>query len=198
VGGAALLVVLGALTFAYSPGRAVASDDDPVVAEPLEDLRGLEVERVRIEGLPGSLADPLRQGLELAGVNTLLGHERARFYEPNLLRDLERARLFLAREGYPQAQVEAEARRTEEDRVEILLGVRPGRATRLANLELLGFPRGVAREAKDWSDWKRVHASATLPSRPPSSSANPGFVTTAMPAPGSPPRSRRSNRATSR
>lgn len=150
VGGAALLVVLGALTFAFSPGRAVASDDDPVVAEPLEDLRGLEVERVRIEGLPGSLADPLRQGLELAGVNTLLGHERARFYEPNLLRDLERARLFLAREGYPQAQVAAEARRTEEDRVEILLGVRRGRATRLANLELLGFPRGVAREAKDW------------------------------------------------
>lgn len=118
--------------------------------EDLQELRGLEVTRLRIEGLPGNLADPLRRGLELAGVNTLLGHERARFYAPNLARDLERARLFLAREGYPQAEVDVEAKRTKEDGVDLLVRIAPGRATRITRVELRGFPGGIAREGRDW------------------------------------------------
>ena len=115
----------------------------------MQRYRGLEVRKVEIEGIDGGLAGELKKGLELSGVKNLIGADRARFYSQILRQDLERARLFLAREGYPRAVLDASVAPHGEDQVDVSIQVQPGPPVRVARVDLFGFPRDRRQSIKE-------------------------------------------------
>ena len=117
--------------------------------EEMQRYRGLEVRKVEIEGIDGGLAGELKKGLELSGVKNLIGADRARFYSQILRQDLERARLFLAREGYPRAVLDASVAPHGEDQVDVSIQVQPGPPVRVARVDLFGFPRDRRQSIKE-------------------------------------------------
>lgn len=68
--------------------------------------KGWTVSSLEVRGVDKALAAGIRNGLLLSGKPKFLGRERASLYSETLLQDIERARLYLARRGYPYAEVE--------------------------------------------------------------------------------------------
>ncbi|MEZ4647364.1 MAG: BamA/TamA family outer membrane protein [Candidatus Eisenbacteria bacterium] len=115
----------------------------------MQRYRGLEVRKVEIKGIDGGLAGELKTGLELSGVQNLIGADRARFYSQTLRQDLERARLFLAREGYPRAELDANVTPHGDEEVDVVITVQPGVPVRVARVDLFGFPRDRRSDVKE-------------------------------------------------
>ena len=154
-----LVVLLLSFRWLLLPGPGIAWAEETIPIDPvqveaerenLSQFRGREVESVRIVGVEKEIADPLRRGLALSGTGTLLGKDRALFYPTILDKDLERARLFVAREGYPRAVVEATVSARKDERVEVVLHITPGRPVRIVKVDLVGFPKQVREAAADW------------------------------------------------
>lgn len=102
--GVLLLALLGAL--AIVPAAA-----DPAVGGA---AKGLPVTRFSVTGTPDGLEKPLRGGLALVGrPRWLWPDERAPYFPETLEADVRRARLFLARHGYPAATIDPEVRITD-------------------------------------------------------------------------------------
>ncbi len=106
------------------------------------------ISSVRIHGLDDKTADELQKGLAIDVKTGFLGSKKPSFYPQILDEDIRRARLFLARRGYPYASIkvrfEPDARRRA---VGITLEVRRGPAVRVASVTLVGVPAGVEKEA---------------------------------------------------
>ncbi|MFH2054047.1 MAG: BamA/TamA family outer membrane protein [bacterium] len=102
----------------------------------------------RLEGAPPELAGELRKGLALAGEGRFLRSREYPEFSTRLLReDLARIRLFLAREGWPAAEVEPatvvpDARKR---RFRLILRVDPGPEVRIARIAWEGWPEAMAR-----------------------------------------------------
>lgn len=104
-------------------------------------FEGLPVERVELTGVEDELVDELRAGLELVAKSRWLGGARTVFFVETLEADVARVRLFLARHGYPNANVIAGGEATKDDAsVVVRLAVEPGAPVRVAEVKLLGIP----------------------------------------------------------
>jgi outer membrane protein assembly complex protein YaeT len=101
--------------------------------------RGLLVDKVVIEGLESSLRRDLHGGLALTERTGFLGLRRIP-YAPRLLEgDLARARLFLARQGYPFSTVESELIPNDESTaLRVVLHIDSGPAVRVGRIDVLG------------------------------------------------------------
>lgn len=84
-------------------------------APPGDAQKGWRVDDVQFSGVPEDLRDALARGLEFTGSARFLRTERPRFYPEILERDLRRIRVFLARRGFPDADVTADARLRPND-----------------------------------------------------------------------------------
>jgi len=112
--------------------------------------KGWKVSDLRISGIDETLAEALSAGLALAPQGRLLrGDVTARFFPAALEQDLERIRLFLARNGYPDVEMNVDLVPDHEDR-ELAIEVRiEGEPTRVAEIVLAGFPEGWGTTAGD-------------------------------------------------
>ncbi|MBU2500123.1 hypothetical protein KJ682_02225, partial [bacterium] len=102
----------------------------------------------RLEGAPPELAGELRKGLALAGEGRFLRSREYPEFSTRLLReDLARIRLFLAREGWPAAEVEPAAvvPDARKRRFRLILRVDPGPEVRIARIAWEGWPEAMAR-----------------------------------------------------
>lgn len=121
----------------------------PVVAQDIPEAhayKGWTVSRLEILGAPEDLAPPLKDGLALAGQKRLVGTRRAVFFPRILQEDIRRARLYLARRGYPYAVVGAEFAPLDarERKVAVTLVITAGRPVLVADVTWKGLPTGVA------------------------------------------------------
>ncbi len=116
-------------------------------------FRGSQVESFRVRGIDDELADRLTKGLALSGEKQFLTQEKATFYPQTLSQDLERSRLFMARNGYPNAQVDVivESAKKKKDVVSVRLEIDPGLPVRVAEIETTGVPGGIKE-----SDWLTI------------------------------------------
>ncbi len=105
--------------------------------------QGLSVESLTVQGLDDRLASSLATGLVLAGQDRLIGRNHARFSPESLTADLDRARLFLARRGYPNATVTPRFEPRGEQSIRLKLVVSPGPAVRVTNWTWDGLPTEV-------------------------------------------------------
>jgi outer membrane protein assembly complex protein YaeT len=98
--------------------------------------RGVRVDDVRFEGLERRLVGPLKSGLALTAREGVLGRHGIR-YDPALMtEDLDRIRLYLARNGYPLATVSGDVIAEEDDtEVDIVFEIEPGPVVRIRSLE---------------------------------------------------------------
>jgi outer membrane protein assembly factor BamA len=104
--------------------------------------------RVEMEGAPKDLAGELVQGLALRGDRGVLRATRATFFPETLSQDLTRCRLFLARHGYPDAELDVRLEPADGDRaVRVTLVVTPGPEVTVGRVQLLGLPDGFASRA---------------------------------------------------
>ncbi len=116
---------------------------DAQIPDDADRFKGWSVARVRVEGLPKAFADELLGGLALSGDKKLLGRKRSDFFGSILEQDLDRTRLFLARHGYPDAQVEVGLEPLEaEEELTITLRV-IGEPIRVESVSLEGFPESL-------------------------------------------------------
>ena len=106
--------------------------------------RGLLINKVTIQGLDSSLANPLRDGLALIGRRGFLNMRRIE-YAPRLLEgDLARIRLFMARRGYPYAEVSSELiPLVDAKKIDVTLKIQPGPPVIIDSLEFVNL--GQAR-----------------------------------------------------
>ncbi len=100
-------------------------------------FKGWQINSLRITGVDKSLASDLKKGLSLAGKEAVL-------YEQELLNDIDRIVLYLAKRGYPYAFVEIDVDRAGELReVDLILLVNTGPAVIARSTQITGMPDGV-------------------------------------------------------
>jgi outer membrane protein insertion porin family len=167
----ALLLQFLAVTLLIA--SAVSMSDAQTVAESSA-YKGWAVSSLEISGLEENLVSGLSKGLVLSGQAKLLGRRRPTFYPQLLLDDIERARLYLARHGYPYARVIPRFRRSGEDRrVGIILDIHTGPPVTIESVSVEGMPPTQERQAdvssairpgKRFSEENVILASATLES----------------------------------
>jgi outer membrane protein assembly factor BamA len=104
-----------------------------------ERAKGLPVAGFKLEGVDGMLGRDLAQGLAYSGESKLLSTRYPLFYPETLQEDVLRTRLFLARGGYPHAEV-TPVLLEENRRIRIRLEVKPGDPVRFGGLGFTGFP----------------------------------------------------------
>jgi len=108
---------------------------------------GWQVASFRLEGAPDHLKGKLKSGLALEGNwRFLRGRARPSFRARLLREDIARIRLFLAREGYPAAEVEPQlAPHPQQRRLDLVLRVVAGSAAMVASVQVKGWPAGTTR-----------------------------------------------------
>lgn len=106
---------------------------------------GREVTRVELVGVDDAQRTALRAGLELVPRRSFLGWDRARLQREAVQRDVDRIALYLARQGFPQAAVDAEIAKRDGDGVVLRLRVTPGTPVVVADVVLDGYPEALER-----------------------------------------------------
>ena len=117
----------------------------PGAAQSWSRFDGREVDALRVEGLGSDATEDLRRGLALTPRSKLFGRDRATLRTRTLEADLARARLWLARNGYPDAQVVAEVEPVGE-RVRVRLKVQPGTRVRVGTVRVDGLDDDLLRQ----------------------------------------------------
>jgi len=109
-------------------------------------FNGWELTEYYLDGLPENIQGGLLSGLALSGQWKLLkGTVRPLFSGQELAHDLARISLFLAREGYPSAQVAPILTASNDSKqLAIRIEIIPGAPVRVAGLTLHGWPDGLA------------------------------------------------------
>ena len=138
-------LILGLLALCF---QLPVSGQMPVAPDPSR-FRGWATAGFRIEGAPQELRGALQQGLSLSGTSKLVWKSYPP-YSPDLLRaDIARARLFLARHGYPRAEIRPRFEPRSQDRaVRVILQVDPGTPVYLAHCRARGAPPGLEAAAE--------------------------------------------------
>jgi outer membrane protein insertion porin family len=126
-----------------SPAFSAENDWDASV------YKGWIVKSVTIEGLDKDTAAMLKKGLGLALPSGLLRIKKPILFPQTLDEDIRRSLLFLARRGYPHAQVTPRfVPDAKKEQVELILHVERGPAVRIASVALTGFPPDLEEEAR--------------------------------------------------
>jgi outer membrane protein assembly complex protein YaeT len=100
-------------------------------------FKGWEINSIQITGVEKSLASDLKKGLSLAGKEAVL-------YEQELLKDIDRVVLYLAKRGYPYATVDIDVERAGESRkVDLTLLIDTGPAVAVRSTTVTGMPAGL-------------------------------------------------------
>jgi translocation and assembly module TamA len=134
-------MILAAASFNPRPSRADERWDSSA-------YKDWTISSVKIRGLEEKIADELQKGLAINLKSGFLGSKKPTFYPQILDEDIRRARLFLARRGYPYASIKAQFEPDARSRaVGIILEVERGPAVRVASVTLAGIPAGVEKEA---------------------------------------------------
>ncbi len=108
-------------------------------------FKGWVASSLEIAGLEKGLAEDLAKGLALSGQKKFLRTRRPVFYPETLGEDIRRSRLFMARHGYPYAQVApAFEPSPEQRRVRVILNVRPGPPVLVVSAQVEGIPPPLA------------------------------------------------------
>lgn len=118
-------------------------------AEPLWwSYQGWKIRTLELQGVPEPLEKELRQGLALQGRPRLLGflgYKRPSFSESLLRADRQRIALFLARHGYPEAEIEVTATpHSAAHKLDLVIKVLPGHPVRIGELRVQGLPAELA------------------------------------------------------
>jgi outer membrane protein assembly factor BamA len=145
----------GALALAWlailagpSPRAEAAGGDETY--ETASSFKGWTVSSLEIKGLEGGLKKEIAKGLVLSGRRKFIGRERASLYEESLAEDVRRVELFLARRGYPYAEVTTEFRPRRQDReVKVILDVSSGPAVVIDSLAVDSSLSTLARGSDD-------------------------------------------------
>ncbi|MBU1698526.1 MAG: BamA/TamA family outer membrane protein [Candidatus Eisenbacteria bacterium] len=138
-GAAALLATV--LACLCSHGAAQAGDDPSA-------YKGWFVSSLDIRGVDPALVGGLEKGLALTPRRQLLKTRRPTFYPTILQEDLERARLYLARHGYPQARVTASFEpEVKKSRVRVILEAQAGPRILIHDIVVTGVPAALERAA---------------------------------------------------
>jgi outer membrane translocation and assembly module TamA len=113
----------------------------PYASTGMSAYKGWTVSSLKVSGVDETLAAGLRKGLVLSGRSKFFGRERASLYSEILLADISRARLYLARLGYPYAVIRPEYKPKPSSRtVEITFAVTPGPPVIVAGVSVTGMP----------------------------------------------------------
>jgi outer membrane protein assembly factor BamA len=121
---------------------------EPKVETAWRAFKGLPVAGFRIAGVTKELKSDLEAGLALTGRRRWLGTERAPFFPETLAEDVERARLFLARNGYPDAVVEGRVTPASGgNAAEVVIAVQPGPVVRIGVVSVRGVPEDLSAPA---------------------------------------------------
>ena len=124
-----------------------AAASTPAASAELERYWGWKVGSFAITGLDEDTAAQIEKGLALAS-SGLLKKEQQNFFPEKLEEDVQRTRLFLARHGYPRAEVRPEVRpRGKGEELSVMLRVDPGPAVVVAGVSADSLPAALAREA---------------------------------------------------
>jgi len=107
----------------------------------LSPYHGWVIGSLTIDGVPSQLARELQGGLALNLRSGLMGSRRARFSESDLAADLRRIELYLAKQGYPHAAVEARLEPSDRRKeLKVFFAIRLGPETRVGKLHISGLP----------------------------------------------------------
>jgi len=110
--------------------------------------KGWTTSSLVVRGLDEDLSKELAKGLALSGQRKLVRTQRPVFYPRILEEDLDRARLFLVRRGYPYARIRPRFRPGKGERdVIVSLDVQRGPPVIVDALSLQGFPTSLRDEA---------------------------------------------------
>ena len=119
----------------------------PVKGQSLSPFHGWTVTEVAFTNLPDELSRRISGGLALNLRSGMLGQRRARFSERLLNDDLERIKLFLARHGYPGAEIavrlEPQGRRR---RIKVIFEIADSAAVRYGEVRIRGMPEHLQEE----------------------------------------------------
>jgi outer membrane protein insertion porin family len=113
--------------------------------------KGWTVASLEILGVPDEMAPLLKDGLALAGQKRLVGTRKTVFFPRILQDDLRRTHLFLARNGYPYAEVGVEFAPvdTKDRNVAVVLSIVPGPPVLVARVTREGLPPGIKSAASE-------------------------------------------------
>jgi outer membrane protein assembly complex protein YaeT len=128
----------------------VAASSVPALAQPseAEAYKGWRISKVQIRGVPGDQESDLKKGLILTGESRMLRRKYPVFYPSVLEEDLDRIRLYLARNGYPRARVTASfVPKPTSRRIAVNLEIDPGQAMRIDSVIVEGVPPELHRRA---------------------------------------------------
>jgi len=136
-----------ATTVVPAANSGLAATSAPTAAADWESYWGWKVGSFDITGLEPSMKEQLEKGLALARTG-LLKKEQQIFFPEKLEEDVQRARLFLARRGYPRATVAPEVQpRGKGEELAVLLRIDPGPAVVAAAVSADSLPPALAKEA---------------------------------------------------
>jgi len=106
------------------------------------------VSSVAVRGLDKKTASALEEGLALALSGGFLGTKKPIFFPQTLDEDIRRARLFLARRGYPYSQIDVRFEPNAKDQeVGVVFDIRSGPPVRAASVTLDGIPEDLEKKA---------------------------------------------------
>lgn len=113
----------------------------PVKVQSLSPYHGWTVTEIAFTNLTDELARQISGGLALNLRSGMLGQRRARFSEKLLNDDLERIKLFLARHGYPDAEITVRLEPQERRRqVKIIFEIAGIAEVRYGEIKIRGMP----------------------------------------------------------
>ncbi len=120
----------------------------PTSVAGLSEYRDWTVEGIEVTGVPKPMAGELEGGLALNVRSGFLRSRRPRFSEEVLDQDRQRILLYLARRGYPHAEVEARIDPRSRRRIHVVMEVAPGAAVHFGELGLSGLPPALETPAR--------------------------------------------------
>jgi len=124
---------------------------DTVARTPGEAYDGWDIHDFEVIGIPGELHDTLVEGLALSGRRQLLRRHYPVFTPELLQQDLQRARLFLARKGYPDVRVEPSfTPRSHHRQVKITLSFTLGPRVHIGRIDVQGVDATRLGDRKRW------------------------------------------------
>ncbi|MBD3162998.1 MAG: BamA/TamA family outer membrane protein [Candidatus Eisenbacteria bacterium] len=135
-----LAFLLGATLPSVSAAQSLSAD--PAL------YRGWEISGFEIEMEDVGLESDLKKGLAMTGQGMLFWKEHPLFSPEAFNGDLERTKLFLARHGYPSAEIRPRFDpRTKDREVKVLFDIELGPAVRLSETRTEAFPPELEERA---------------------------------------------------
>ncbi|MCA9728723.1 MAG: hypothetical protein KC729_13620, partial [Candidatus Eisenbacteria bacterium] len=133
--------------FSAPPEQAQSTEE---LAQLVDPFKGFRVDELTLSGVPEGLnGDEIRSGLVLAGTQGIFSREKPQLYASVLREDIDRVRLFLARQGYPRSQVVVRVDKHGDREARVRLRVSAGEPVRIVGIEIEGIDASQTAELRD-------------------------------------------------